>query len=321
MVRLKMVMAGMTVLAIGACKPGSSVCSAEGASKAVADVVREQVQKSAVTTLRQPDGTMAVGFDALRNAVAQITATIEDVRTDHSESSGKADCAGTLRIKFATPLLNDAFTARQNAHASSVEDLAASKNIDHKGDSYSVLVSYHVQPTDDGKKMFARVDDGATLFNFAGEVVASAAARGLIDNANRQAQAQQAQADAALAEQRAATLAAARAENQVAAQEINAAWGALSLPVRQKLLPLQKAWARKKDADCLVEAANANATAAPAVGSPVGPARPVNPAADAATRDIAKITCDTKAQSERARWLDQFRNVDAGSIDGNQPST
>lgn len=301
------------VLVLSACNKKENGCSGDAARAAMTDIVHQQLERAALARSKNADGSRVIDLGKIRAAVQQVVVVLDDIRTDKSDSSsGKSDCTATLRLKFSTNVLNDAFSARQKLKANSVEDLADSKNIDHKADTYWSTATYHVQPTDDGQKVVAQLDDGATLFDFGAEVIVSSAALNLIDQAQQAEQAQKAQTDAALAEQRAANLAAARAENQLALQEIKQAWADLAPWQRQQILTLQRTWMRKKDADCLVEAANATASTNGA---------PADPAATANDREIARLTCDTREEQARARGLAQLRQSDAGNgYAPNQPS-
>ena len=321
--KLRLVAATGLALVLGGCGKSHDGCSADGARDAIAEIMRQKVERVALSDLRRNEATQTIGLDRVRAATAQITAALEDVRTDKSEfMSSKADCSGTLRLKIGTNVLNDAFSARQSAHMTPIDELAEASAIDHKGDSYAGPITYHVQPTDDGQKTIARLDDGATLFAFVAEVVASAAARPVLDQQHKAEMDAKAASDTALAQQRAATLNAAQVANKSAVQDLGRIWANIPLGDRQRLAPEQKAWIRKKDADCLVEAANATANVGvnPGVGvaAPIG--APVDPAAAAITRQVVRLVCDTRAQEQRARWLQQFAGMGGGFGGGeNQP--
>ena len=71
----------------------------------------------------------------------------------------------------------------------------------------------------------------------------------------------------------------------------NAVWQGIPAESRARLLDLQKAWVRKKDADCRVEAASASA--------------------DPTETQVARLKCDTRMQGERANWLRQYMDGSA----------
>lgn len=141
----------------------------------------------------------------------------------------------------------------------SVSDLADDRDVERHADSFTSTIDFNVQPTDDGSKVFAETESGNNIFGFAAELLSSSLMRSAVEDRQREQQAAadraSAEQDAALAEQRNANVAAARTENQIANQTINALWKALPGTARSQLLPLQRVWVSKKAADCAVEAA------------------------------------------------------------------
>ena len=108
---------------------------------------------------------------------------------------------------------------------------------------------------------------------------------------------QQASEQRAAAEQQAARaqsvqadLEGAKAEHDLAEQSINQAWKLLSDATRQRLLPVQRAWIKKKTADCLLEAAAATT-------DPVG-------------KESARLKCETKLTQDRYIWIKQYLDSD-----------
>lgn len=150
---------------------------------------------------------------------------------------------------------------------------------------------YDVQPTDTGDKVFAETETKSPIMTVASEIVASALLHNALQRAAAQAhqdqQAQQAQQNAALAEQKSADLNSAKTDDQLATQSILAVWKAIPAPTRSQLLPQQRAWARKKDADCHVTAASAST--------------------DPTDMEVARLKCDTSSTQERISFLEQYR--------------
>lgn len=83
-------------------------------------------------------------------------------------------------------------------------------------------------------------------------------------------------------------------------QTIAAVWKSLSPGTRARLLPQQKAWIRKKDADCRVEAASAST--------------------DPAEMEVARLACATRAEQERTTWLQPYRG-ETSAVDSVTPPT
>ena len=97
----------------------------------------------------------------------------------------------------------------------------------------------------------------------------------------QEAQAQSAQAD----------IEGARAEHALAEQSINQAWKLLSSATRERLLPAQRAWIKKKAADCVLEAASTTT-------DPIG-------------KESARLKCETKQTQERYSWIKQYLDADS----------
>jgi uncharacterized protein YecT (DUF1311 family) len=299
-------LAALTIVAgsLGACGVSKPVaCTAESAQEPVIAIVKEQLEKSVSDRVKRDDGSKAAGLSKIRAAIGQLVFAIEDIRTSKTDpNSTKRFCTGVLRIKFPSDALSDADKARQDASMNSVSDLADASDVERHADSFTSNIDFNVQPTDDGRKVFAETESGSNMIGFAGEVIASELLRASVEDAKRQQQIsvdqQNAAQSAALTEQRNANVASARTDDQLAVQTIGATWQALPPPVRSRLLPLQRAWIRKKDADCAVEAA----------GASIEPAE----------KEVARLKCDTRVTQDRIGWLGQYR--DEGSAVSNPGS-
>ena len=289
---------GLMAASLAACNKSKPVqCTAESAQAPVVDIVKEQLEHSTSRSLRAGNGTPAASTSKIRAAIAQLVITIEDIRTSKEDpNSTKRFCTGTLRIRFPADVLTDADRARETANLNTVSDLASGNDVERNADSFTTSIDFNVQPTDDGTKVFAETESGNNMFSFTAEILSSSLMRTALEDQQRQQQTATDQAaaeqNAALAEQRDANVAAARTDNQLAVQTINAVWKALPSTARSQLTPLQRAWVRKKAADCAVEAAAASI--------------------DPAEREVARLQCDTRAENERATYLNGFRGTDQG---------
>jgi uncharacterized protein YecT (DUF1311 family) len=138
----------------------------------------------------------------------------------------------------------------------------------------------------------------------ASEVLASSLLHNVLQQAaatEQQAQqAQQAQQNSALSEQKAANLNSAQTDNKLALQSILAVWRAIPAAIRVQLLPQQRAWVRKKDADCRVEAASAST--------------------DPTEIEVARLTCDTRTTQERISFLQPYREEPGDAPQPQQPT-
>ena len=287
----------LLLLATG-CDKQTVACRTEDAQDPVLAIAREQVEKAASTQVRGESGNRPVSLSKIRAAVGQLGFSMADIRTSKEDpNSTKRFCVGTLKIRFPANALEDADQARESAGLPLVSDLADDGGIDRNADVFDAEIEFNVQPTDQGDKVFAKTESGQNLFRFAGEVLASSLLKASIAEAQRETRLAQQQAAASEAaaqqESQSATLDLAKNENQLATQQINALWGSIPNRTRAQLQPLQRAWVRKKEADCRLEAAGASL--------------------DPDEVETARLGCDTRFTQERARWLEPYRNYEPPS--------
>ena len=294
----------MLAAAVGltACQERAVQCTADGAQQPVIDIVKEQLEQLIGRDVRRDVSGRPVASAKIRAAIAQLGISIDDIRTAKVDpNSTKRFCAGTLRIRFPADALADADRARSVANLSNVSDLADEADVERRADSFYSSIEFNIQPTDDGSKVFAETESGQNLFGFAAALVSASLRRGALEDQQRQAQVAadqvSAEQNAALAEQRNANVASARTDNQLATQTIGAAWRALPTGLRSRLLPLQRAWVRKKAADCAVEAASVSV--------------------DPTEREVARLGCDTRVTMER---VGQLQSARAEPDDGASPA-
>ena len=272
-------------------------CSSSLASSTTIDVLKKALEKETFSKTSAGENSESVSKSSIRAAIAQIAFSFEDVRTTRQDpNSTKRFCQGTLKIRFPADDLSNADEARSAAGLGTVTRLADANDVDREADTFSAKVDYDVQPTDSGDKVFAETDAKTAIMNVASEVLASALLHNVIQQAaateQQEQQAQTAQQNAALAEQKAANLNSAKTDNQLATQSILAVWRSIPAATRTQLLAQQRAWARKKDADCRVEAASAST--------------------DASEMEVARLNCDTRTTQERINSLQPFR--DQGTV-------
>ncbi len=237
-------------------------CTSSEATSTTIDVLKKALEKEIFSKASGSENAEAVSKSNIRAAVAQILFYVrrrEEVRED--PNSTKRFCEGTLKLQAPAEDLSNADEARSAAGVGTVTQLADANDVDREADTFSAKTDYDVQPTDTGDKVFAETETKSPLMNVASEVLASSLLHNVLQQAaatEQQAQqAQQAQQNAAR-EQKAADLNSAKTDNQLAVQSILRRVAAIPPGTRAQLLPQQRAWVRKKDADCRVEAATAS---------------------------------------------------------------
>lgn len=189
-------------------------------------------------------------------------------------------------------MINDADQTRQSAQVTTVARLLEGAGIERSADTLTHRLSYSVQPTDDHQKVFGEVEDYGDLFNVFGEIVASHLLLPTLQ-ANQQAAAVQAnnaqvqQAQQATAANQ-ADLEVATAENKLANQTIGEIWKAIPDGTKAQVIDIQRAWIKKKTADCNIKAAEMST--------------------DPVIKEAARLRCDTEMTRSRSAELQQLIN-------------
>lgn len=172
------------------------------------------------------------------------------------------------------------------------------QSFEQSANAFVKAIEYNVQPTDDGKNVFVEVDSPRTFSVVLGEMVGFSILGPMIKNQKiermqaeaaqkQQAEEQQMESERLLNEQKQAqleaNLAMAQSENTLANQAINELWKNYPVDAKKLMLEAQRAWVKKKELDCKVEAASAST--------------------DANEKEIVRLNCDTRATKSRVYEL------------------
>ncbi|MCA6295824.1 MAG: DUF1311 domain-containing protein [Phenylobacterium sp.] len=275
----KFISAAALAALLSGCGVAGADCASEASQEVILSILREQVGKAAEADLEAEDGTRLAGSSRIGATVAELKMTLEDIRTTKKDpDSTKRFCAGTARIVAPLTMIQDADQTRKLLDMGDVDSLFEQAGLKRSADALSFDIEYSVQPTDKRDKIYGEVDGAGFQLTALGQLVGAHLARREIEGATQAKAAQDAAAAAETARQvqaaQQADLDLSAAENKLAAQKINALWRALPDDTRSQLLELQRAWVRKKAADCDIEAAGASAEAVP--------------------REAARLRCDTR---------------------------
>jgi uncharacterized protein YecT (DUF1311 family) len=282
----------LPVLAIGAllsgCGAAATDCASQASRDVITSIVREQVEKAAEAELAAEDGTKLASASKIRATVAELKVLIEDIRTTKKDpDSTKRFCAGTARVVVPLAMIQDADQTRKLLEMSTVDNLLEQAGLKRSADSVTFDLEFSVQPTDKRDKIYGEVEGAAPMFTALGEIVGAHLARREIEGASQAQAAEMAAAEAETAKQteaaQKADLDLATAENKLANQQINTLWKNLPEEARSQLLELQRAWVRKKTADCNIEASGVSTEAMP--------------------KEAARLRCDTRLTMERISEL------------------
>lgn len=282
----------LPVLALGAllssCGVAATGCASDSSREVITAIVREQVAKAAEAELALEDGSRMSAASKVRATVAELKILIEDIRTTKKDpDSTRRFCAGTARVVIPLAMIQDADQTRKLLDLSNVDSLLEEAGLKRSADALTFDLEYSVQPTDKRDKIYGEVEGTSLKFGALGQLVGSHLARNEVEGASKAWAAQRATAAAETARQteaaQKADLDMAAAENKLANQQINAVWKALPEDARSQLLEMQRAWVRKKTADCNIEASSASTEALP--------------------KEAARLRCDTRFTTTRISEL------------------
>jgi uncharacterized protein YecT (DUF1311 family) len=282
----------LPLLALGAllssCGVAATGCASDSSREAITSLVREEVAKAAEAELALEDGSRMSAASKVRATVAELKVLIEDIRTTKKDpDSTRRFCAGTAKVVIPLNMIQDADQTRKLLDLSSVDSLLEEAGLTRSADALTFDLEYSVQPTDKRDKIYGEVEGASPKFAALGQVVGAHLARDEIEGASKAWAAKAAAAEAETARQteaaQKADLDMAAAENKLANQQINAVWKALPEDARSQFLEMQRAWVRKKTADCNIEAAGASTEALP--------------------KEAARLRCDTRLTTTRISEL------------------
>ncbi len=256
-------------------------CGSEDAQKLIDDLLKEELEFSIQNQL---DAQKELGsYDAteLENAVKRIKIALSDVRTSRDDpDSDRFACRATLSLELPDQVESKANEVRSMAEMGTVRELANRYKMKRSGGTYSTDFDYFIQPTDDGKKLFAEMDDDAPALAFLGEVLASylladeireekiaedmamAEEERAVREAEMAEKQMEAEMDAAFRAEGDAALNSAKVQRDLASDRINAVWMAMPDGARRDLDKLHSAWVKEMKARCASEAAGTDTRAA-----------------------------------------------------------
>jgi uncharacterized protein YecT (DUF1311 family) len=278
----------VVALLLSGCGAQPVDCASESARNTIAGIVTDQLEKEAREAVTKSDGTLLASPSKIRATVAQIKVLFDDVRTTKKDpDSTKRFCEGTMRVVLPLGMLSDAEKAREVADMSSIKVLTEGAGFEQNANAFSHTVAFSVQPTDDKKKIFGEVEDFGSQFSTLGELIGAHLVLPTLQAQQQSAAATLQAEQTALAEQAAlqsqADLEMAKGENSLATQRINEIWRAIPDYSRAEILDIQRAWIKKKTADCNIKAAETST--------------------DPAAKEAARLRCDTEVTNSRSTEL------------------
>ncbi|WP_374249774.1 lysozyme inhibitor LprI family protein [Thermomonas sp.] len=284
----------MAAMALAGCGKHKATCSGKDELAVVKQIVMDEAEK-ALAKGKRDDGSAVFSAASARATLSKISIAFDNVRTSKEDpDSTKVFCEGTIKIVVPPDLLHSAEEGRKLAGLGAISALASNNDMEQAANAFTKAIEYNAQPTDDGKKVYAELTGAASIADFVSEIAGSSMLKPMIEakqiedakaaeEANQAAEAQRLQEEQQQAqlraEQGAANLSVAQEQNTLANQAINELWKGLSEEDREYLLGSQRAWIKKKDVDCKIEAAGRST--------------------DPTEIEIARLNCDTAATRAR----------------------
>jgi uncharacterized protein YecT (DUF1311 family) len=293
--RISVVSATFAIVLFGlaGCSKPKATCSSQEGIELVGQIISEAAEKS-LTDQKHADGSAAFDAASVRATLSKIAITVENIRTSKEDpNSTKVFCEGSIKITVPPELLKKAEEGRELANLGTVTVLASANSLEQSANTFTKSIEYNVQPTDDGKKMFAELTATKPMAEFLSEVTGSVIIKPIIEaNKIQQAKAEETerlqaeeQEKKQQVEQIEAALIQAKQENTLANQAIGELWKNIPEDERKLMLDAQRAWIKKKDLDCKVESA----------------AKSTVPS----EKEIYRLNCDTAATTARVSEIQQ----------------
>jgi len=267
---------------------GAVECNNTDGQAVIASLLSDQIIQATREQLGTAVSDPQTNEAKIKATVAQIKILIEDIRTTKKdEASTKRGCAATVKLVLPLNMIADAEKFHTNNQLQSISSLTDAVGLQRSADSYTHQLTYSVQPTDDKKKVYGEVEAFGPVANALGEIIAAHMVLPMIE-ANQQSEATAAAAQQALLDQQTkaqsqADLELATAENKLAIQAYSEVWKSLPDTVRAQNVEIQRAWAKKKTADCNIRAAETST--------------------DPLIKEAARLRCETEQTQGRVEEL------------------
>ncbi|UOO91876.1 hypothetical protein [Vitreoscilla stercoraria] len=290
-------------------------CSDPTGQTLVHDIIKEQAQKHLQAYVGD-DGKRRFDLANIRASVSQLQYALQSIRTSKEDpNSSKVFCEAELALTVPTKVLDDANMSLEEMGGvdSTVEETLLRYGFKKSGNAanvYQATVLYSVQPTDDGKQVYAQVDNAEDLAEGVSDVLHASMSKLMVleaKNKEQKAQAEaeaeeirlQQEADAAIqkeilaeearvrgielaeeAEQK-ARLKQVQEENKLYKQQLNRIWSGLDADIQAQIEGAQKAWVDEKAAACKKESLSTYGTET--------------------ELEIVRLQCDSKWVQKRVR--------------------
>lgn len=271
--------ASALLLIFGGCSKfnkSKATCSSPEGLSAISELISGEAGK-AIQNSKKDDGSPIFTASAVKTILGKIIISVDNIRTSKEDpNSTKVSCQGTLNIAVPAEILNQAEQGRQLAGQDKISNFAQLQEMTQDGNSFTKDIEYNIQPTDDGKKIFSEMTGTAPIANLIGEVVSANLLKPIIEASRSEEAKKETEANQELLKQ-------SQSENEQATKEVSEYLKGLPEESKKLIIDEQKAWEKKKNADCKTQSEKA------------GP--------NFATKELTRLKCDTDAQHDRYQEL------------------
>ena len=138
---------------------GSKIdCSNEAGLSALQNIITEAVE----TQMRSNNGDLTLS--SVRASIAKIGMAVESIRTSKNDpNSNKVFCEGKLTLSLPSDLIEDARASlKAGGKNDNMEQFLSGFNYQKSAaaaNKYQIDLVYNLQPTDDGKQVYAELED------------------------------------------------------------------------------------------------------------------------------------------------------------------
>ncbi|HFC6397358.1 TPA: hypothetical protein ACFNMZ_001995 [Neisseria polysaccharea] len=145
-------------LLLAGCMGSEIDCSNEAGLSALQNIITEAVE----TQMRSNNGDLTLS--SVRASIAKIGMAVESIRTSKNDpNSNKVFCEGKLALSLPSDLIEDARASlKAGGKNDNMEQFLSGFNYQKSAaaaNKYQIDLVYNLQPTDDGKQVYAELED------------------------------------------------------------------------------------------------------------------------------------------------------------------
>jgi hypothetical protein len=151
---------------------GTTKCDSPDAKAAVLSIISDEVTKQTKSQLGDNISSIGSVNSKIRATLDQVKFSIDDIRTARADpDSTKRFCEGTLKVIFPLNIIAEADEVNADLELPQASAAIEGSGFERSADKFTRSMSFTVQPTDDGQKLFAEIDAFNNVFVAFGDVI------------------------------------------------------------------------------------------------------------------------------------------------------